>query len=53
MDSRLSREAEFHNKTYESDSRKKLGKYYAIAKNSREFYEQFLTQNCINLYSGS
>ena len=48
MDSRLNREAEFHNKTYESDSRDKLGKYYAIARKSRDYYENFLAQNCAN-----
>ncbi len=42
MTSRLGRERQFHNQAYQEQSRAGLGKYYAIAGSSNQFYRQQL-----------
>ena len=41
---RLRREKDFHNKTFSSDSRKAVKKYYMSANISKEFYRSMLLE---------
>jgi len=49
MNSRQERERDFHNKSFSELTRKdNTEKYYAVARDSRKFYQDFLKKNCEN-----
>jgi SAM-dependent methyltransferase len=44
--SRYQKEREFHNRAFTEGTRERVGKFYAIVRSSRNFYEQFLLSQC-------
>src|SRR5262245_23534608 len=45
---RIEREREFHNETFDSDTRASASKFYSVVRSSRAFYESLLHQNGAN-----
>ena len=46
MENRIQKEKEFHNKTFSDKTRRKVGKFYSIARLSNDFYKELLFSNC-------
>jgi ubiquinone/menaquinone biosynthesis C-methylase UbiE len=47
-DSRLKKEAEFHNKAFTGNTRAAAGKFYAITARSKGFYADLIKQDCLD-----
>jgi len=45
-EARLQREAQFHNKAFSEKTRATVGKFYAVARASKQLYHELLLQNC-------